>query len=706
LFGTVCLALAGAAISPAAGEAALFHSFDSYFGGGSLAIPEALAVDQSTGDLYVLERGDGCVSRFYGERGGPEALEPHDFPATGTNQLCGLEFRESPSAAQVAIDNSGTSTEGEIYINSPLRNGVGATLGYDSEGNLNTELHPQGEDYICGVTTDASGGVHVAQHYSGIWDYAHDDPVTDADFLGGAYEGPICGIARASTGTKYNVFEPDGPVIRVPPSSVLRDATYALTLDPSSDDVYLSEGGVVTAISDDGILFDRFGAGDVTEARGVAVDEVSGTAYVSDTPNGRIAIFAGERAYRVEVEPTGTGLGAVTADSPPLEGCGDNGQCAGYYPPSTIVLKATPQPHSTVDGWTGCDDVNVAGDECSVEVTGANRKVFANFTRLQRTVTAATGGTGSGSVSDADLLGAIQDCGDGGTCSGPYDEGSEIELVATPTGHSTFTGWSGDCTNQTGPCHVVVEGTPQVTAHFTAQHAISVKKAGSGAGGVVSQPSGVDCGAECVGFFTDGESVTLSAVPSGHSTFSGWSGAGCSGTDACEVEVGEATTTVTATFAHDAPDVVTEPTATFVGQHVAAVHGTVDPNAASVSRCVVEYGTGPDYGAAQPCAPSVVGNGDAPVPVGVDLDGLLPGTTYHFRFSATNSGGTAYGADRTLRTLEDTCDTNEALCPALAIPTESGVRKCAKGKVRRNGRCVKRNRHRGHVHSRHKGSAR
>jgi hypothetical protein len=339
-------------------------------------------------------------------------------------------------------------------------------------------------------------------------------------------------------------------------------------------------------------------------------------------------------------------------------------------------------------------------------VTAANRKVFANFTRLQRTVTAGTGGTGTGSVSDPNGLGAIQDCGDSGTCSGPYDEGSAIELIATPTGHSTFTGWSGGCTNQSGPCHLVVEGTPSVTAHFTAQHSISVRKAGSGAGGVISDPIGLDCGAVCVGFFTDAESVTLSAVPSGHSTFVGWSGAGCSGTGVCEVEVGEAATNVTATFAHDVPDVITEPTATFVGQHVATVHGSVDPNQAAVSSCIVEYGTGPAYGADAPCAPSSVGNGDTPILVGVDLDGLRPGTTYHFRFSATNSGGTAYGTDQTLQTLEDTCDTNEALCPVVSVPRESRVTKCAKGRVRKNGRCVKRKRHRGHASSRRNGSAR
>jgi hypothetical protein len=150
---------------------------------------------------------------------------------------------------------------------------------------------------------------------------------------------------------------------------------------------------------------------------------------------------------------------------------------------------------------------------------------------------------------------------------------------------------------------------------------------------------------------------------------------------------------------------VTDPTATFVGQHVATVHGSVDPNAAAVISCVVEYGTGSDYGAVQPCAPSAVGNGDAPVPVGVDLNGLRPDTTYHFRFSATNSGGAAYGADQTLRTLDDTCDTNEALCP-VAIPVEPRVTKCARGKVRRNGRCVKRKRSRGHARNRRNGSVR
>ena len=121
---------------------------------------------------------------------------------------------------------------------------------------------------------------------------------------------------------------------------------------------------------------------------------------------------------------------------------------------------------------------------------------------------------------------------------------------------------------------------------------------------------------------------------------------------------------------------------------------------------MVEYGTGPGYGAEQPCAPSSVGNGDAPVAVGVDLRGLRPGTTYHFRFTATNLGGSAYGADQTLRTLDDTCDTNDALCPVRVIPSESSTKKCRKGQVRKKGRCVKRKHHRGHARKRHGTGAR
>src|SRR5439155_1684554 len=76
---------------------------------------------------------------------------------------------------------------------------------------------------------------------------------------------------------------------------------------------------------------------------------------------------------------------------------------------------------------------------------------------------------------------------------------------------------------------------------------LAVGRAGTGGGTVTSSPSGIDCGATCSAAYDSGTVVILTAAPASGSTFIGWSGAGCTGPDACTVTV-TASTTVTATF--------------------------------------------------------------------------------------------------------------------------------------------------------------
>jgi hypothetical protein len=76
---------------------------------------------------------------------------------------------------------------------------------------------------------------------------------------------------------------------------------------------------------------------------------------------------------------------------------------------------------------------------------------------------------------------------------------------------------------------------------------LTVAKAGSGAGTVSSAPAGINCGATCSAKYGDGTSVTLTATPAAGSRFAGWSGAGCSGTNACTVAM-HADHAVTASF--------------------------------------------------------------------------------------------------------------------------------------------------------------
>ena len=66
---------------------------------------------------------------------------------------------------------------------------------------------------------------------------------------------------------------------------------------------------------------------------------------------------------------------------------------------------------------------------------------------------------------------------------------------------------------------------------------ISVALAGTGAGTVTSSPAGINCPGTgtCSGSFATNNSVTLTATPNSASTFTGWSGAGCSATAPCSI---------------------------------------------------------------------------------------------------------------------------------------------------------------------------
>jgi hypothetical protein len=77
---------------------------------------------------------------------------------------------------------------------------------------------------------------------------------------------------------------------------------------------------------------------------------------------------------------------------------------------------------------------------------------------------------------------------------------------------------------------------------------LSVTKSGTGTGAVASQPAGVSCGTDCTETYSTPVSVTLTATADTGSTFTGWTGGGCSGTDPCTVTM-DITRIVNAGFA-------------------------------------------------------------------------------------------------------------------------------------------------------------
>lgn len=115
--------------------------------------------------------------------------------------------------------------------------------------------------------------------------------------------------------------------------------------------------------------------------------------------------------------------------------------------------------------------------------------------------------------------------------------GNAVVAAAGPAGSATAVWsdgahlWDADYTTATAP----------------ATHTLTVSPTGTGSGSVTSNPTGIDCGATCSAPFADGTPVTLTATPGLGSVFSGWSGAGCSGTGTCPVDL-TADTGVSALF--------------------------------------------------------------------------------------------------------------------------------------------------------------
>lgn len=189
-------------------------------------------------------------------------------------------------------------------------------------------------------------------------------------------------------------------------------------------------------------------------------------------------------------------------------------------------------------------------------------------------LTVVPAGTGTGTVTSAP---AGIDCGS--ICLASFTSGASVTLTAAPGGASTFAGWSGGGCSGTGTCTVTLSAATSVTATFnsTASFALTVVPAGNGSGTVTSAPSGIACGATCTYSFGSGTSVTLSAAPSGASTFTGWSGGGCSGTGTCTVTLG-ADISVTATFDPAPTDSLT---VTKAGSGT----GTVSSSPAGINSC-------------------------------------------------------------------------------------------------------------------------
>jgi len=143
----------------------------------------------------------------------------------------------------------------------------------------------------------------------------------------------------------------------------------------------------------------------------------------------------------------------------------------------------------------------------------------------------------------------------GGTCSNnqtlPPQGSCTLIIRFAPTAYGVYTSsFSIPSDDPVEPLVTVnpIKGTSP--DHFT----LTVSKAGTGNGTVTGSPAGINCGSDCTEDFKVGTKITLKAKADTNSTFTGWSGGGCSGTGTCVV-IMNADIAVTAAFAAKTPTI-------------------------------------------------------------------------------------------------------------------------------------------------------
>jgi len=237
----------------------------------------------------------------------------------------------------------------------------------------------------------------------------------------------------------------------------------------------------------------------------------------------------------------GSGTGTIYSYGSPSPNINCGATCAvTKFHGQTLSLLAQPAPGSVLTGYSA--NCTVVDGFCVVTMDG-DQTVTATFEQT-RTLSVGKDGSGSGTVTSSP---AGIDCGGG--CNAAMVLNSTIVLTATPdAASSTFSGWSGACTNTTGECAVTMDDAKSVTATFTAiDRTLQVATDGTGSGSITSSPGGIDCGATCTFAFPHGTNVNLNPQPAdGLSYFAGWSG-DCTGTGSCDVTM-EGPRSVTATF--------------------------------------------------------------------------------------------------------------------------------------------------------------
>ncbi len=439
--------------------------------------PYGVGVNPTTNRIYVTNYNSGNVSVIDGAN--------NTVVATVTVGIRPSGVSVNSATNRVYVANNGN---GNVSVIDGANNTVAATVAVGSG------------PYSDGVNVNpATGRVYIANYFSNNVSVIQDLVLpqlalskTVAPNTGVPHHGVVTYtlvLNNSSTVSDTNVLFTD----TLPPG-----ATFGQWLSAPAGVVQvgnsLSWVGTVTDSTSTTFAFTAMHTGNYG-------DVISNAAYFSGTSQAgnSAAGFTVEPGYTVTVNRGGTGAGIVSS-VPAGINCGAT--CSAMFAANSIVtLMATPLISSTLVGWSG-DRITTTSQ---VTFTmNANKSVTATFALKTFIITPTTSANGSITPSTPQMVnyGAsrtftitanagyhIFDVGVDGVSQGPIDSYAFNNITASHTISASF-----------------------ANSNYT----LTVNYAGNSIGSVLADPPGLS--------YTAGALVTLTAVPSPTSRFTGWSG--------------------------------------------------------------------------------------------------------------------------------------------------------------------------------------
>ncbi|HEY5193370.1 MAG TPA: hypothetical protein VIJ39_05795 [Solirubrobacteraceae bacterium] len=590
------------ALSSGSALASTTHDFISSFESGPS--PEGIAVDQSTGDLYVIlpdQNGGSLVKYdstgkplgFAGLPGEPSAIE---------NLQLGLS-----GESEVAVDNSTGPDKGDIYIAAGGRNGEKIDIfspGGNALGTLSEQISvPWGE--TCGVAVDTAGSVYIGI-YGGYIDKFEPKggTVTNSDFasaLAGANEP--CNIAADSQGDVFASKWENGPVFRYEASQfgslsatslLVAEKDKSVAVDPITDHVYVEESNQISEYGARGEplakpigVFANVGEGAIQEGFGIAVNGVTGDIYVVGGQG--IDIFG----------PAVTTPTAVTGV------------------PSSVETKS-----ATLGGTVNPEGLPVTSCEFEYGLTSSYGKSVPCATTL---------GTGGNPIQVTAAIAALQSETEyhfrliASNANGESVGSDQTFRTPAPvaTGEVTDLGTTGATLNG----KINPEGLAVISCEFKYGITVAYGHTTPCASNPGSGKAGVDISAAVAG---------LTAHTTYHFELVATNSAG--------EQVGGDSTFTTGSL-----PAVTDEGATDVAGSSATLVADIDPTSWDTTYHF-EFGPTTSYGDQAPIPDTDIGAAEEEQPVALHIQGLASVTTYHYRVVASDTFGVTYGPDKTFVT--------------------------------------------------------